>query len=216
MESAVSLNRPVLALAMGVSLLSTLLCGLAPALHSIRTDLQKGLASTGVNVNATFQRSRFRSALAIGQVDLALLLLTCAGLVSRSFFALTHVDLGIRPENIFTAEVQFPKGRYKTAEEKRVFFDRFLPQLNSVPGVVRTTELIGLPLLFAPRGDVTIPGKAHREAWTTSVELCSEGYFQTLGLRLLHGRLLTANDVFAARRVAVVSENLAQLFPPSI
>jgi predicted permease len=212
MESAVSLNRPVLAFAMGVSLLSTVLCGLAPALHAVRTDLQKGLASTGVNVNATFQHSRFRSALAIGQVGLALLLLTCAGLVARSFFALAHVDLGIRPEKVFIAEVQFPKGRYTKAEEKRVFFDRFLPALNSVPGVVSATELIGLPLLFAPRGDVTIPGKPHREPWMTNVELCSEGYFQTLGLHLLHGRLLTANDIFSARRVAVVNEKLARKY----
>src|ERR1700691_782474 len=157
LESSVSLNRPALAFAIGASFLCTVLCGLAPALHAIRIDLQKGLASTGVNVNATFQHSRFRSALAIGQVGLALLLLTCAGLVTRSFIALAHVDLGVRPENIFTAVVQFPKGRYTTAEEKREFFDRLLPRLNSLPGGARSTEMIGLPLLFAPRGAATTP-----------------------------------------------------------
>ncbi len=212
MESAVSLNQPALAFALGASFLCTVLCGLAPALHAIRTDLQKGLASTGVNVNATFQHSRFRSALAIGQVGLALLLLTCAGLVARSFIALAHVDLGIRPASVFTAEVQFPKGRYKTAEEKREFFDRFLPQLNALPGVVSSTEMIGLPLLFAPRGDVTIPGKPHHEEWMTAMELCSEGYFQTLGLHLLHGRLLNANDILSAQTVAVVNEKLARKY----
>jgi putative ABC transport system permease protein len=212
MESAVSLNRPALAFAMAASFLCTLLCGLAPALHAIRTNLQKGLASTGVNVNATFQHDRFRSALAIGQVGLALLLLTCAGLVTRSFIALAHADLGVRPENIFTAIVQFPKGRYTTAEQKREFFDRFLPQLNSLPGVVSSTEMIGLPLLFAPRGDVTVPGKPHHETWMTAVDLCSEGYFQTLRLRLLHGRLLTANDILSAQNVAVVNEKLARKY----
>lgn len=211
-EAAVALNRPALAFAMAVSLLSTVLCGLAPALHAIRTDLQKGLASTGVNVNASFQHGRFRSVLAICQVGLALLLLTCAGLVTRSFIALTHVDLGVRPENVFTAAVQFPKGRYAKAEEKRIFFDQFLSQLDAIPGVVSSTELIGLPLLFAPRGDVTIPGKPHREEWTTNVELCSEGYFQTLGLHLLRGRLLTASDIFSARRVAVVNWKLARKY----
>ena len=212
MESALSLNRPALAFAMAASLLSTVLCGLAPALHAIRTDLQKGLASTGVNVNATFQHSRFRSALAIGQVGLALLLLTCAGLVARSFIALADADLGVRPESIFTAAVQFPQGRYTKAEEKRAFFDQFLGRLNALPGVVSSTELIGLPLLFAPRGDVTIPGKPHREEWTTGIELCSEGYFQTLGLHLLHGRLLTASDIASARKVAVVNEKLARKY----
>jgi putative ABC transport system permease protein len=212
MESAVSINQPVLAFAVGISLLSTLLCGMAPALHAVRTDLQKGLASTGVNVNPTFHHSRFRSALAIGQVALALLLLTCAGLVSRRFFALTHVDLGIRPETIFTAAVRFPKGRYTKAEEKRIFFDRLLSQLNSEPGVTSVTELIDLPLLSAPRGDVTIPGKPHREVWTTALDVCSEGYFQTLGLHLLHGRLLTANDILSAGKVAVVNEKLARKY----
>jgi putative ABC transport system permease protein len=214
MEAAVSLNRPALAFAMLASLFSTVLCGLAPALHAIRTDLQKGLASTGVNVNATFQHSRFRSALAIGQVGLALLLLTCAGLVTRSFFALIHADLGVRPENVFTAEVQFPKGRYDKAEVKRAFFDQLLSKLNTLPGVTSSTELIGLPLLFAPSGDVTIPGKPHREQWTTNIDLVSEGYFQTLGLHLLHGRLLTADDVFSARKVVVVNEKLARKYFP--
>ena len=212
LESSVSLNRPALAFAIGASFLCTVLCGLAPALHAIRIDLQKGLASTGVNVNATFQHSRFRSALAIGQVGLALLLLTCAGLVTRSFIALAHVDLGVRPENIFTAVVQFPKGRYTTAEEKREFFDRLLPRLNSLPGVASSTEMIGLPLLFAPRGDVTIPGKPHHETWMTALDLCSEDYFQTLGLHLLHGRLLNANDILSARKVTVVNGKLARKY----
>lgn len=164
----------------------------------MRGDLQRRLGSTGVNVNSAFRHSRFRSGLVIGQVALSLLLLTCAGLVARSFFALIHVDLGIEPKTIFTAEIHFPRGRYTKAEEKKSFFERLLPQLNSAPGVVRSTEMVGLPLLFAPRGDVTIPGKPHREEWTTNLELCSEGYFPTLGQHLLRGRLLTDNDIASA------------------
>jgi putative ABC transport system permease protein len=212
LEASISLNRPVLCFAVGISLLATLLCGLAPALHGVRADVQKGLASTGANVDPAFQHSRFRSGLVIGQVALSLLLLTCAGLLVRGFLALTRVDLGVQPEKIFTAEIHFPRGRYTTAEQKRVFFDRFLPQLNSVPGVASAAELIGLPLFFAPRGDVTIPGKPHREEWTTNVELCSEAYFQTLGRHLLRGRLLNADDILSARKVAVVSETLARKY----
>lgn len=211
-EAEIAVNRPVLAFAVGISLLSALLCGTAPAFHAVRKDLQKGLASTGVNVNSTFQHSRFRSGLVIGQVAFSLLLLTCAGLVARSFLALTQVDLGVQPKQIFTAEVHFPRGRYTKAEEKKAFFERLLPQLNSTPGVVSATELIGLPLLFAPRGDVTIPGKPHREEWTTTIELCSEGYFSTLGQHLLQGRLLTADDIAAGRHVAVVNERLARKY----
>jgi len=211
-EADISLNRPVLAFVVGISLLSALLCGMAPAFHVVRGDLQRKLASAGVNLNASFQHSRFRSGLVIGQVALSLLLLTCAGLIARSFFALTRIDLGVEPKRVFTAEIHFPRGRYAKAEEKKAFFDRFLPQLDSMPGVSSATELIGLPLLLSPRGDVTIPGKSHREEWTTNLELCSEGYFQTLGQRLLQGRLLTADDISAARKVAVVNEALARKY----
>jgi predicted lysophospholipase L1 biosynthesis ABC-type transport system permease subunit len=136
MESEIALSRPVLLFAIGVSLVATVLCGMAPAFHIIRGDLQRSLASTGVNVGAVFQHSRFRSGLVVGQVALSLILLTAAGLIARSFFALTRVDLGVQPKNIFTADVHFPKGRYTKAEEKVAFFERLLPQLHTIPGVV--------------------------------------------------------------------------------
>jgi putative ABC transport system permease protein len=206
------LNRPVLLFVVGVSLFSALLCGMAPALHIVRGDLQRRLAGTGLNIGATFQYNRFRSALVIGQVALSLLLLTCAGLVARSFYNLVNVDLGVAPKHVFNAEIHFPRGRYTKAEEKAVFFQRLLPRLKAIPGVVNSTELIGLPLLFAPQGDVVIPGKQHQEEWRTKIELCSEGYFQTLGVQLLKGRLLTAEDVAGARKVAVVNQRLAEKF----
>src|SRR5215469_5011389 len=211
-EAEIAVNRPVLAFAAGISLLSALFCGLAPALHAVRGDLQRGLASSGVNVNPVFQHSRFRSGLVIGQVALSLLLLTCAGLVTRSFLTLIHIDLGVQPKQIFTAQIHFPRGKYTQADDKKAFFERLLPQLSATPGVSSATELIGLPLLFAPQGDVTIPGKPHKEQWTTKLELCSEGYLQTLGLHLLQGRFLTADDMAAERKITVVNESLARKY----
>ena len=214
MEAALTLNRPVLVFAVGISLAATLLCGLAPALHAIRSDLQKGLASTGVNIDSAFQHSQFRSWVVIGQVALCLILVTGAGLITRSFISILHVDLGVPPEKVFTAGLHYPMGRYKTAQERRVFFDRLLPALVSTPGVKNATVLAGVPLLFAPDSDVTIPGKPHKEHWITQIELCSEGYFQTLGVHLLHGRLLDATDIASVRKVAVVNEQLARKYFP--
>jgi len=211
-EADVSLNRPVLLFVVGVSLLSALLCGMAPALHVVRGDLQRRLAGTGLNIGATFQYNRFRSGLVIGQVALSLLLLTCAGLVARSFYKLVNVDLGVQPKRVFNAEIHFPRGRYTKAEEKTAFFERLLPQLNAIPGVVSSAELIGLPLLMSPEGDVVVPGKPHQEKWIAKMELCSAGYFKTLGVQLLRGRLLTDDDVTAARKVAVVNEKFAEKF----
>ncbi len=211
-EADVSLNRPVLLFVVGISLLSALLCGMAPALHVVRGELQKRLAGTGLNIGATFQYNRFRSGLVIGQVALSLLLLTCAGLVARSFYKLVHVDLGVQPNRVFNAEIHFPSGRYTKAGEKTAFFEQLLPQLNAIPGVTSSTELIGLPLLFAPEGDIVIPGKQHQEKWITKIELCSAGYFETLGVQLLRGRLLTDDDVMGTRKVAVVNEKFAEKY----
>jgi predicted permease len=214
MEASISLNRPVLMFAVAISFLATLLCGLAPALHAARSSPQQGLASTGVNVNSSFQHKRFRSVLVVGQVVLSLILLTFAGLVAKSYWALTHVDLGIKPDRIFTALIHFPKGRYKTIPEMTAFFDKLLPQINSSPGVVSSTEMIGFPppLHFTFHSDVTIPGKPHSEPWSTSLELVSEGYFQTLNIHLLRGRLLDASDISDARKVIVVNEALARKY----
>ena len=163
MESEIALSRPVLLFAIGISLVATVLCGMAPAFHIIRGDLQRKLASTGVNVGAVFQHSRFRSGLVIGQVALSLILLTAAGLIARSFSRSPRVDLGVQPKNIFYRRRPLSKGRYtKAGREGRLLRTCLLPQLHTIPGVVSETELIGVPVFFAPSGDVTIPGKAHR------------------------------------------------------
>ena len=142
MEASITLNRPVLFFAVAISFLATLLCGLAPALHAAHNGPQRGLASTGVNVNSSFQHKRFRSSLVVGQVVLSLILLTFAGLVAKSYWALTHIELGIKPDRIFTALIHFPKDRYKTVPEMTAFFDKLLPELNSFPGVVSATEML--------------------------------------------------------------------------
>ena len=214
MEASITLNRPVLFFAVAISFVATLLCGLAPALHAARSSPQQGLASTGVNVNSSFQHKRFRSGLVVGQVVLSLILLTFAGLVAKGYWALTHVDLGIQPEKIFTALIHFPKDRYRKSAEINAFFDKLLPQINSTPGVVSATEMIGFPppLHFTFGSDMTIPGKPHSERWQTSLELCSEGYFKTLNIHLLRGRLLTAADISSASKVTVINEALAQKY----
>jgi len=209
-EADVSLNRPVLLFVVSISLLSALLCGMAPALHVIRGDLQRRLAGTGLNVGTTLQYNRFRSGLVIGQVALSLLLLTWAGLVARSFYKLVSVDMGVQPKRIFYADLHFPRDRYTKAQEKTEFFQRLLPQLDAIPGVMSSTELIGLPLLMSPRSTIIIPGKQNKEAWQAQIELCSAGYFKTLGVQLLRGRLLTDDDVTSARRVAVVNERFVK------
>jgi putative ABC transport system permease protein len=211
-EAVLRLNWTALLFAIGVSALTTLLCGLAPALHAVKGDLHTRLKDTGKGVNIGFRHGKFRSGLVIWEVMLSIVLLVGAGLMMRSLFALQHVELGLNPVNILVARTPLPKGQYETSEQKKIFFRQVLQRVTALPGVIAATETSSLPPYGGPESDVTIPGKTHSDPWNTMFQLCSEGYFQTMGRHLLRGRLLTESDVDAARPVAVVNETLVKSY----
>lgn len=129
----------------------------------------------------------------------------------RSFLAVSNFDPGIRTQGLLHARVHFPAHQYESAESKRAFFEQLLPRTSSLPGVTGAAASLGFPLMGGPRSDdVTIPGKPHDKHWTTAFDAVSEAYFFSLGLQLLRGRLLSPDDVFGARRVAVVNSTLVK------
>jgi putative ABC transport system permease protein len=211
-EAVLRLNWRALLFAVGVTGLTTLLCGLAPAVHAVRGDLHTRLKDTGKGVNIGFRHGKFRSGLVIWEVMLSIVLLVGAGLMMRSLFALQHVELGLNPVNILVARTPLPKGQYETAEQKKIFFRQVLQRVTALPGVIAATETSSLPPYGGPESDVVIPGKTHTDPWNVMFQLCSEGYFQTMGRHLLRGRLLTESDVDAARPVAVVNDTLVKTY----
>jgi putative ABC transport system permease protein len=211
-EAVLRLNWRALLFAVAVTGLTTLLCGLAPAIHAVRGDLHTRLKDTGKGVNADFRHGKFRSGLVVWEVMLSIVLLVGAGLMMRGLFALQHVELGLNPVNILVARTPLPKGQYETAEQKKIFFRQVLQRVSALPGVIAVTETSSLPPYGGPESDITIPGKTHADPWHTMFQLCSEGYFKTMGRHLLRGRLLTESDVDAARAVAVVNETLAKTY----
>jgi putative ABC transport system permease protein len=211
-ETVITLNVRVLLFSIGVTLITTLLCGLAPAFHAVRGELHNRLKDTGKGTQTGFRHGRFRSGLVVSQVALSIVLLVGAGLMMRSLFALQNVDLGLKPDHILVARTPLPKGHYETAEQKRIFFRQVLQKLSALPGVVAATETSTLPPYGGIPSEVTVPGKTHAEAWRSIFQLCSEGYFPTLGIRLERGRLLTESDVEAARHVIVVNQTLVRNF----
>jgi len=212
-EADMSLNVPVLFFAIALSLLTTLLFGLSPTLLAVKRDIRSNLQGSGVNVRAGRGGVRVRAGLVIGQAALSMLLLVFAGLMIRSFLALSNFDPGMNTQGLLHAMIHFPTHQYDSIDAKRAFFDQTLPRISSLPGVTGTAVSFWFPLMGGPRSeDVTIPGKPHDKHWTTDLDGVSEDYFSTIGFRLLRGRLLSAADVAGARRVAVVSNKLAQSF----
>jgi putative ABC transport system permease protein len=212
-EADMSLNVPALIFAVLLSFLTTLLFGLSPSFLAVKKDLRTSLQSEGVNASGSRSGGRIRAGLVVGQVALSMVLLVFAGLMIRSFIAVSNFDPGIRTQGLLHAVVHFPAHQYERADSKRAFFEQLLPRVSTLPGVTSAAVCIGLPLMDGPRSDdVTIPGKPHDKHWATGFDAVSEGYFSAVGLQLLRGRLLSATDVFGARRVAVVNNTLVKSF----
>jgi putative ABC transport system permease protein len=217
-ETVIHMNAPVLLLALGITLLTTILCGLAPALHIMRGDLQPRLAGSGKGVGTTFHHGKLRATLVIGEVALSIVLLICAGLLMRSFLVLTRVDLGFDPKNVLYFRLSLPKAYNTdvdvTRQKKNALTRQILDRLRTLPGVTSVSESIEEPPLQDEWSDTIIPGKPHVERWQTTLESVSEGYFQMLGLPLIRGRFFSEDDVSAARQVMVVNQAFVhQYFP---
>jgi putative ABC transport system permease protein len=216
-ETVIHMNVPVLFLSLGATVFTTILCGLAPALHVGRGDLQPRLAGSGKGTGGSPRHGKLRGSLVIGQVALSILLLIGAGLLVRSFLALTHVDLGFDPQNVFyfrldpTMYAQYADDEERKARQNALT-RRLLERLSVLPGVVSAGESIQEPPLKYDWSDTILPGKPHADRWETRYEICSEGYFQTLGLPLIRGRFFSEDDVDAGRFLMVVNQAFARQY----
>jgi putative ABC transport system permease protein len=211
-EAVIGLNVPVLLFSLSVAMFTALLFGLAPAMHMAKPDIVEPLKDSGKGVSGGFRHGRLRNALVVVEVALSLVLLVGAGLLMRSFVALQEVELGLNPDNILVVRLPLPKDQYKTAAAKQHFFRELLQRLYATPGVVAATETSTLPPYGGIGSEVDVPGKTHSDKWSAPFQLCSEGYFPTLGIRTLRGRLLSEADVNGARKVAVVNQTLVKTY----
>jgi putative ABC transport system permease protein len=211
-ETVIGLNWVVLLFALAIAVLATLICGLAPALHAAGSNLQSSMAGSGKGAGG-FRHGKLRAGLVIAEVALSIVLLTGAGLMMRSFFTLTHIDLGFNPANtLFVQVVQAIDDRYDTGVKKNHFFEQTLQRVKSLPGVLSATVSVGLPPLGGAGSEITVMEKPHTQHWESMIDLCSEAYFQTLGLGLLRGRALSETDIDSARHVALVNQAFVRTY----
>jgi putative ABC transport system permease protein len=219
-ETVIRMSAPVLFLSLGLTILTTILCGLAPALHVVRGHLQPRLTGSGRGAGESLRHSKLRGGLVVSEVALSIVLLIGAGLLMRSFLILTRVDLGFDPKNVLYFELNLPPSYNTniagTLEKKNALTRQLLDRLRSLPGVTSVAEMAAdPPPLQYESTDTIIPGKPHTEPWETRLEMCSDGYFQTLGLPLRRGRLFSKDEVSAARDVMVVNEAFSRQYFPN-
>src|SRR5712692_5914330 len=136
-ESVIRMNAPVLLLSLGVTMLTTILCGIAPALHVVRGDLQPRLTGSGKGVGGSFRHGKLRGGLIISEIALSIVLLVAAGLLMRSFLILTRVDLGFDPKNVLYFELNLPP-TYNTdlagsLQKKTALTRKILERMRALP-----------------------------------------------------------------------------------
>jgi putative ABC transport system permease protein len=206
-EAVIALNGTVLIFALVVTVVTALVCGLAPALHAIGGDLRSRLSGVSQG-NGRFRHGRLRSSLVIGEVALSIVLLIGAGLMIRSFFALTHVDLGFDPGHLLWAVVGPPPNHHPGPDQGNAFLPRALKGIETVPGVLDVAINNSLPG-YNPgwRREIMVPGTTHSEQ--AGLDGCSESLLRTLGLHVARGRWLSRSDVDSAQHVAVLNATMA-------
>jgi predicted permease len=213
-ESVISLNSPVLLFTLIISVLTSLMFGLAPALQATRRDLHDQLRDAGKGAGSGSRHSRMRDAVVIFEVALSLTLLVAAGLLMRSFLALRTVHLGFQPDHVLVSRLPLPLDRYKTAAQITAFYRPLLQRLKNLPGVVAVATTNELPPYGDDDTDIEIAGQSHSEKWTGSYCLSSDEYFDVLKASFLNGRGMTQEEVNSMRKVAVVNETFTRRYLP--
>ncbi len=208
-------NTPVLLFALGVSLLTGLLFGLAPALQSGSAQLVSALKEGGRGTSGGASLQRTRAALTVAEVALAVVLLAGSGLLMRSFARLTAVDPGFQPSNVVAGMVSLPRGKYASIEQARVTLDQLLAKVRAIPGVQNAT--LGSDLPICCQGQSTISFASRPEADQSKLALLNVAvvdpeYFETLQIPFVGGRHIETGDRAGAPLVALVSERVAKKF----
>ena len=206
----VNVNLPVLAFTLGLTLLTGIIFGLAPALEATRFDLQDALKEGGKNVGGNARTAYLRNAFVVTQVALALVLLVGAGLLVKSLSRLQSVDPGFNPDNLLTVRVSLPTAKYDSDKKLIDFFQQAMTQIRSLPGVVSVGEINVAPFTGLYSGTsvqvVGWPELPPSQALKTGVSVTDANYFQTMQIPVTRGRVYSQQETVEMRHVVVVNE----------
>ncbi|HSL19957.1 MAG TPA: ABC transporter permease [Vicinamibacterales bacterium] len=210
---AVEVDGVVVAFAAALAGASSLLFGLAPALHAARPGRTSVLAG-GRNVGDGDGATRLRRGFVTAQVALAFVLIVCAALLSRSVARAFEAELGFATRHAVLASIELPSAGF-TDDDTRAYYAALLESLRSIPGIEEATLARSLALLSSGgRRGFTIPGYVLRpgEGRELHVNMVDGRYFATLGIPLVAGRAFDARDTAGTMRVAIVNDVLARRY----
>jgi len=206
-----SLNLWVLAFAVGVSVLTGVIFGLAPALHVTSPQLAETLKEGG-RTATTASHNRTRAILMTAQFGIAVVLLIGAGLLIRSLGRLQSVNPGFHPEHVLTMGIGLPDARY-TAQQQYAFFNQLKTRLDALPGVRSSSAVFPLPLTeenIMVTFEVEGRPVAKSDEPAANTRIIEPDYFATVGIPLVKGRTFTAQDQEKSAPVVIVNQTMAR------
>jgi putative ABC transport system permease protein len=215
--NAIHIDATVLLFALALSILTSVIFGLAPAFFAAGSNVQATLKESASHSSEAGVRRFARSSLAVAEVAMAMVLLVAAGLLLRSFAALTSVNPGFDVAHLVKADIQLPQFQYSKPEQWAAFGDELLRRLQSQPGMRDCALGVPLPLNkqgFAPlpfdiMGHAPLPKGTPQSAHFVSI---SPAYFQVMRIPLLRGRTFNDRDISSAPNVTIISEAFAHRF----
>jgi predicted permease len=211
----IQVDGSVLCFTLVLSVFVSLLFGLAPAVQATSANLVDGLKEGARGSSDGGRRRRIRGVLIASEVALAVVLLTAAGLLLRSFLELQGVSPGFRADGVLTASVTLPQSQYAKAEEWAKFYRRALERVRTLPGVTGAAVVVPLPmsggrinLAFGIDGRPQAP----EERISANYSAVSADYFRLLGIPLLRGRAFDERDAATSQKVTIISEAFARRY----
>jgi putative ABC transport system permease protein len=208
----IDIDWRVLIFSLAITIATGVIFGLAPSWATAKTDLNESLKEGALSTTTESGRRRIRNALVVSEMALALVLLTGAGLLVRTFLRLVNVDLGIDPANVVTMGLRLPDYKYSSATQQALFYHELLERIPSTPGVKSVgAESGGGNVFFQPQGQ---PPAAPGQEPTAAYKIITPDFFQAMGTRLVAGREFSARDTEGATPVAIISETVARRYWP--
>ncbi len=217
-SDGVHVDGVVLLVTLAIAVMTGIAFGLVPALHAARPELQSVLRDEGRGASAGRGRARTRSLLIIAELALAVVVLTSAGLLMRSFWRLQRVGAGIAPDNVIAMQLSVPRASYREPEKSQRFFAEVVERVAHLPGVRDAAAAYSNPTKGFSSWDIELEGrpKSPGEADPSPIpQFITPRYFAALGIPLIAGRFLGAQDDNPAAPAVVINETFAKRLMPN-
>ena len=217
----VRINLAALGVAAGIAVAMGILFGIVPGWQASRLDLIDTLKEGSNKITSDRSGRSARNLMVVAEIALSLVVLAAAALMVQSYKRLEGIRLGFRPDHLLSFSVTLPETKYPGAAQVTQFFERALDSIAAVPGVESAAAVSGRPMIDRT-ADLTSqaftiegrPGENARGAESADFRIVSAGFFRTMGMALLQGRMFTAQDGRGAPRSVVISEMMARTYWP--